>query len=197
MITGEDEGVEPVELTDDRLRLRPWRLEDAPEVYRACQDPLIQQWTTVPSPYAQSDAEAFVGPVAADGWATGEVASFGIFDRGTGRLLGSIALMHLTQLDVPAGGRAEIGYWCAPWARGRGVMTDAARLLCRWGFDQLGLARIDWYAQVGNHASRRVAEKLGFTVEGLLRQWLVHRGERQDCWVGGLLRGELRAPGAG
>jgi len=184
--------VEPVELTDDRLLLRPWRPDDVDAVYEACLDPQVQRWTTVPSPYARADAEAFVCESSPAGWAAGEAATFGIFDRETRRLLGSIALMHLTEGDVPDGGRAEIGFWCAPWARGRGVITDAARLLCRCGFEELGLARIDWYAEVGNHASRRVAEKVGFTVEGVQRQRLVNRGERRDGWVGGLLRGELR-----
>jgi len=45
---------------------------------------------------------------------------------------------------------------------------------------------------VGNWASRRVAEKLGFTIEGTLRQRIVHRNQRQDAWTAGLLRGELR-----
>ena len=60
----------------------------------------------------------------------------------------------------------EVGFWMAPWARGRGIMTDAVRLVCRWGFADLGLGRIEWWANVGNDASRRVAEKVGFTMEG-------------------------------
>ncbi len=83
----------------------------------------------------------------------------------------------------------EIGYWTAPWARGQGVMTDAARLVCRFGFDVLGLERIEWWAGVGNDACWRVAEKLGFTREGTCRCRLLHRGERLDGWVGGLLPG--------
>jgi RimJ/RimL family protein N-acetyltransferase len=71
-------------------------------------------------------------------------------------------------------------------------MTDAARLACQWGFDALGLGRIEWWATVGNDASRRVAEKLGFTFEGTCRARLLHRGVRVDGWVGGLLPGELR-----
>ena len=87
----------------------------------------------------------------------------------------------------------EIGYWMAPWARGQGVMTDAVRLVCDWGFDELGLGRIEWWANVGNYASRRVAEKVGFTMEGTVRARLLHRGERVDGWVAGLLPGELSA----
>jgi RimJ/RimL family protein N-acetyltransferase len=60
--------------------------------------------------------------------------------------------------------------------------------------DALIQPRIDWHAKVGNDGSRRIAEKLGFTMEGMLRQWQVNKGERRDTWVGGLLRGELVPP---
>jgi RimJ/RimL family protein N-acetyltransferase len=71
-------------------------------------------------------------------------------------------------------------------------MTAATRLVCRWAFDELHLERVEWWAGVGNTGSRRVAERLGFTIEGTCRARLMHRGERMDAWVGGLLRGELR-----
>ena len=61
------------------------------------------------------------------------------------------------------------------------------RGICRWGFAELGLSRIEWRAEVGNDASRRVAEKAGFTVEGLLRRALPTGAVRRDCWVGSLL----------
>lgn len=86
---------------------------------------------------------------------------------------------------------ADVGFSCAPWARERGVTTAALRLACRWGFEQLRLARIEWRAYVGNDASRRVAEKAGFVLEGVQRARLAQRGERRDCWVAGLLPGDL------
>ena len=52
----------------------------------------------------------------------------------------------------------EIGYWTAPWARGQGVMTAAARLVCRFGFDVLGLERIEWWA---GRRQRRLAPGRG------------------------------------
>jgi RimJ/RimL family protein N-acetyltransferase len=51
-------------------------------------------------------------------------------------------------------------------------MTEAVREVCRWGFEELGLARIEWIAAAGNEASWRVVRKLGFTLEGTLRGWL-------------------------
>jgi RimJ/RimL family protein N-acetyltransferase len=99
-------------------------------------------------------------------------------------------------------GAAQVGYWMDPAARSRGVATRAVRALCRWGFAGLGLGLIEWRAEVGNTASRRVAEKAGFTVEAVLRRRLVHRGMRVDAWIGSMLPddsmlpGEVGAPGA-
>ena len=184
--------MEEVELCDDRLYLRPPRLGDAGQIYAACQDAEIQRWTAVPSPYSRADAEMFATDLVPTGWSTGHSAILGVFDRGGDRLLAMIGLHDIEEREAAQGGRAELGYWCAPWARGKGVVTDAGRLVCRWAFDELGLARIDWYAAVGNHRSRRVAEKIGFTIEGIQRLRIVQRGERQDAWAGGLLREDLR-----
>ena len=67
---------------------------------------------------------------------------------------------------------------------------DALRALCRWGLAELELQRIEWIAFAGNHASRRLAEKAGFTIEGTLRNRMVHRGRRTDVWIGSLIPGD-------
>jgi RimJ/RimL family protein N-acetyltransferase len=168
--------------------LRSWLPADAAAVHEACQDSEIARWTTVPSPYTRADAEEFVAgaPVR---WAAG-LASFGIFDAATGRLLGAHGLVGAPEADV-----YEIGFWVAPWARGAGVATTATRAVCRWAFDALDAARIEWQAEVGNIGSRRVAERVGFVVEGTLRRRLTHRGERVDGWIAGLLPEELAPDG--
>ena len=71
-----DRGPQPT-LPGRRLRLRPWRADDAPAVHATCQDPELQRWTEVPVPYLPEHAEQFVGPVAADTWAQGG-ASFAV-----------------------------------------------------------------------------------------------------------------------
>lgn len=172
--------MEPVQITTGRL-LRPFEPADAPAVLAACSDPEVQGWTTVPSPYTEQDAGTWTGTVAPALWDSGEGAPFALLDAATGQLVGSCGLHRI------ADGVAEIGYWCAAGARGRGLATEAVGAVTRWGFEALGLQRIGWYAGLGNWASRRVAERCGYTVEGVVRRGLGQRGAWVDGWVGGRL----------
>nr|WP_240956205.1 GNAT family N-acetyltransferase [Micromonospora sp. HNM0581] len=174
------------------MLLRPWRASDADTVYRACQDPAIQRWTAVPSPYRVEDAQNFVGSYAPTVWATGSGAPFAVCDAASGELLGSCGLISIDQ----ARRSGEVGYWTAPWARGRGVAVRATRATARWAFDTLALRHLLWRAELGNHASRLVALRAGFRVEGRLRS--AHRAAPgwRPGWIGSLLPEELAGPGA-
>ncbi|MFC3504586.1 GNAT family N-acetyltransferase [Micromonospora krabiensis] len=183
--------MEPIEISEDGLSLRPWRATDAEAVHRACQDPDIQRWTTVPRPYLPEHATGFVTDISGRAWAEGTGAPFAVCDAATGELLGSCGLISIDG----AAGSGEIGYWTAPWARGRGVTARAARAVARWAFDSLKLRRLIWQAEVGNHASRLVALRAGFRVEGRLRLADPAPDGRPDGWIGSLLPGEVPAPG--
>jgi RimJ/RimL family protein N-acetyltransferase len=174
--------VEPVTLQTERLLLRPFADADADAVYTACQDPDIQYYTPVPRPYRRADSEEFVRDRAPSGWATDSDHILGAFRADDGVLVGSFCLTKLFE------GVYELGYWAAKEQRGRGYSTEAARALCDWGFATLDAHRLEWWAMVGNTASRAVAEKLGFTLEGTLRRRAIVNGEPCDWWVGGLLR---------
>ncbi|WP_101829957.1 GNAT family N-acetyltransferase [Frankia canadensis] len=184
-------SLEAAEITAGRLHLRPWRPYDADAVHRLCQDPQIQRWTRLPSPYEHAHAEDFATRQAPLSWVQGTGAPFAVVDATTEELLASVELMHIT-----AQGEAEIGYWCAAHCRGQGVASQAVAAVCRWGFGTLGLSRIEWRAAVGNVASLRVARKTGFVLEGTLRQALVVGGGRRvDCWVGSRLPADPTPPG--
>jgi RimJ/RimL family protein N-acetyltransferase len=83
-----------------------------------------------------------------------------------------------------------VDFLITPQARGRGYASAAPATITRWGFDELGLRRVQWRAEIGNEASRRVAERAGFRMEGVLRQPMAINGRRFDCWVGSALSRE-------
>lgn len=171
----------PAELTDGPdLVLRLPLPEDLADIVAQCRDPEFQRWTTIPVPYNEADAHEFLQRVA-EGW-QGNVARFAIVYEG--RFAGTV------DLRCDGLGGAEVGFGLAPWARGKGVMTRALRLMLAWGFDAAGLHVVHWRAQVGNWPSRRVATRCGFRMEGTVRGLLEQRGERRDGWIGSLRRGE-------
>lgn len=173
--------MDPVTLTTERLILRAFAADDVDAVYQACQDPAIQFFTPAPSPFGRADAEKFVAKNARD-WAADKNYELGAFRRDSGDLVGSYCLTLL----MP--GVYELGYWAAIEQRGHGFSFEAARALCEWGWATLVVHRLEWWAMVGNTASKALAEKLGFELEGTLRRRGIESGEPRDWWVGGLLK---------
>ncbi|MEE1752193.1 GNAT family N-acetyltransferase [Streptomyces sp. SP18CS02] len=182
--------MEPVTLTTERLLLRAFVPADSEEVRAACQDPGIQRWIPVPTPYEREHADEFVGRTVPDGWRTDTAYTFSVRLREGGPLLASASLHH------PREGAWEIGFYTVGEHRGRGYATETVLGLARWAFTELGSARLEWRAQVGNTGSRTVAERAGFTVEGVLRSAMDHRGTMRDCWVASLLPSDLGLPGS-
>ncbi|MFV0135668.1 GNAT family N-acetyltransferase [Streptomyces sp. HMX87] len=179
--------MEPLTLTTDRLALRTVGPRDTEAVYAACQDPDIQRWTTMPSPYLPEHARGFTERMVPDGWANSTMFTFGLF-LPAGDLVG---MLGLTMLSL---GTAEIGFWGAKEHRGNGYVTEAAVAASRWAFTELKVDRVEWRAEVGNTASRAVARRAGFTLEGTLRAGINNKGVRRDCWVGSLLPSDLGLP---
>ena len=156
------EPIDPVVLTAGALRLRPWRAGDVDAVWAAFQDPDLRLWNGS-GIVTRDDALALVGRRL--DWTSGTHASWVVVD-GDDVLLGSVSLHSIDRLQNDA----EIGYWTAPGARGRGIAAVATDAACRWGFGALPIDRIELCHAVENTASGRVAEKAGFTVEGRLRR---------------------------
>ncbi|MGC3001945.1 GNAT family N-acetyltransferase [Streptomyces sp. G35A] len=176
--------MEPVTLTTDRLLLRTVGPQDTDAVHAACQDPDIQRWTTIPSPYLPEHARGFTEQMAPDGWASGSMFTFGVF-LPSGELTG---MLGITMRSL---GMGEIGFWGVKEHRGNGYVTEAAVTAARWAFTRMSIDRVEWRAEVGNRASRAVAERAGFTIEGTLRSAINNKGVLRDCWVGSLLPSDL------
>jgi RimJ/RimL family protein N-acetyltransferase len=171
-----------MELRDGDLVLREWNEDDVPALVAGCNDPEIAHWIpTIPYPYARDDALAFIrGDVRSDHEAL--AVELG------GRLVGGIGLGMNSH-----GYRGTIGYWVAKPARGMGICTRAVRLLARHALDELELQRLELITDPDNTASQRVAEKVGFQREGVMRAHLRHPdGRIRDSVMFSLLPGELR-----
>ena len=171
-------------LRTKRLVLRPFRPSDVDAVLRASQDAETQRWIgALPVPYTREDARQYVEVVAPRDRAEGTGLSTVI--EVAGEFVGtSGANLRPGRLGP------EIGYSIAPWARRRGYAAEAARALAEWAF-RLGAARVHLYTDVGNGASQAVAQRAGFSPEGIVRSCLPYRdGSRGDAVLFGRLAGE-------
>jgi RimJ/RimL family protein N-acetyltransferase len=180
----------PPSLTDGLVTIRPWRDDDAEALVRRINDADVALFLDqVPQPYSLADAREYFA-LSADGWRTGSSSNFAIVAHGGEDAAGGIGV----RWEELEGGVAEVGYWVGSDARGRGVATAALRLVTGWAFETAPiLQRLQLRAAVENAASNRVAEKAGFTREGVIRshRFNARMGRRVDFVMWSLLREEL------
>jgi len=157
-------ATQPVTVPGADLVLRPFDREDLPDLLAAFADPLVRTWNPGP------DDEDGVGAGQRwmddrNDWSDGTHASWAVGGL-DGRLLGSVSLYKIDhdQLD------AEVGYWLAPWARGRGWGARAVDAAAGFGFGDLDLHRLHLFHAEENVGSCRLATAAGFALEGRLRQ---------------------------
>jgi RimJ/RimL family protein N-acetyltransferase len=156
------EPIQPVTLDAGPVRLRPWRADDVDAALASLLDPDTRLWN---AGWVTTREDAVVWLERRQDWG-GDHASWAVEDAANLQLLGSVSVHSI---DATAND-AEIGYWTAPSARGRGVASLAVDAACRWAFATLPVDRIELCPAVENAASGRVAQKAGFTYEGHLRR---------------------------
>jgi ribosomal-protein-serine acetyltransferase len=170
---------------DDDVRLadlEPWHAEQLAGLLRA-HGPDFYDWL----PW-----EGFEQVDAARGFLEGFAKSRGE----TGRRIFGIWVGHellgatLFPSFNPRSATAEVGVLLASTARGRGIVTRAVAAMLDWAFDERGVHRVEWKCAPGNAPSRRMAQRLGFTHEGTLREVFPVREERQDLEVWAVLSRE-------
>ncbi|WP_079529523.1 GNAT family N-acetyltransferase [Halobacillus hunanensis] len=105
---------------------------------------------------------------------------FGIFENGENRLVGTINLFHILRGSSQS---AVIGYFLDKEYNGKGLMTEATRLIVKYAFDELKLHRIEAGVQLHNIGSIRVLEKSGFHQEGIARKNTKINGKWEDHQV--------------
>jgi ribosomal-protein-alanine N-acetyltransferase len=169
-----------------RLSLRPPRPDDADALFELGRDPDVVRFFSW-GPYTErTQAAAFIERVVDE-----RPYEFLIVENDGDRPIGLTGLTELSERD----GRAVVGTWLGREHWGTGANAESKALILHYAFATLGLGRVSAYAHPDNVRSLKALEKLGFAREGLLRDWHVHRGQRRDVVILGLLRAELeRSP---
>lgn len=179
-------------LTTARLVLRPFTDDDCDAVFRLhASAPVMRYWDS--SPWTElAQARRFLTRCRA----LAEEASgarVAVELREDATFLGWIGLQRWD----PHNRRTNLGYVLAEDAWGHGYATEAGQSLLDWAFPAMNLNRVSAQADTRNRTSRRVLEKLGFTLEGTLRENVIVDGEVSHDWTFGLLRREWEAARAG
>jgi RimJ/RimL family protein N-acetyltransferase len=174
-------------LANEVVLLRSWRGSDVAAQLQAFDDPWFRRFSDW-APETDAEARAYLAEHE-QARRRGEQVEFALVEPHDDDVV--LGGGSLNGIDVEQG-RAAIGYWLAPPARGRGVATHAVRLIARWAFNDLRIARLELTCGPDNRASQRVAERCGFTREGVLRSHISFKGTRRDTVIFSLLPGELR-----
>jgi RimJ/RimL family protein N-acetyltransferase len=176
-----------MELTGPRVRLRPFTLDDVPAVLTYASDPEVTrhlQWEAYDDPHT---AAAFIRSTAngGDTWFARAIVL-----RETDAVIGGADLRVVSPPDR----RAELGYGLGRAHWGQGYAAEAANLLVRFGFEELGLVRIQALCAVENERSMRLLERLGMRREGRLAQYRWKAGAAQDLFLYALTRATWTNP---
>lgn len=130
--------------------LRPINSSDVDWIFDACQDPLIQQWTQIPRPYTRDHATSFAKDLG------GDLAVWAITSESSPLPFGVIGVHSVVA------GVADIGYWVAPWGRGKGAARSALALLVELLKEWPEVRTIEAKIGEGNTASQRTVLGEGF-----------------------------------
>lgn len=177
----------PTRFETKNLLIRRYRLDDDDDLFAAARASVEEVYQFLPwchPDYTMRDAHEWLAQVIPS-WEIGSYC-FAVFDRNSGAFLGGVGLNPLDEHPI-----ANLGYWMRTDATRRGVATEATIGLARFGFEHVGLRRIEIVMSVRNTASRRVAEKAGGKLEGTLRNRLWLHGEGHDAYCFSLVPGEV------
>lgn len=177
-------------LRTERLILRPMHITDAPDMYEyACRDDLTEYllWSPHPSVSYTRDYLAYIE----SRYATCDFYDWAVTLADSGKMIGTAGF---TKIDAP-NNCAEIGYVLNPEYHGMGLGTEAAKKVVDFGFDTLGLHRIEARFMKGNSASEHVMEKLGMTFEGYHRDCILVKGKYRTVGFCAILSEDRRSDG--
>ncbi|MCP4633875.1 MAG: GNAT family N-acetyltransferase [candidate division Zixibacteria bacterium] len=172
-------------LKTKRLVLRPFNLDDAPQVQKLAGDKEIARTTLlIPHPYKDSDAKEWIithKPMLKED----KSVTYAVILAETDDLIGAIGLTLSKKYE-----HAELGYWIGVPYWGKGFCTEAANGVLKYGFNELGLHRIFAHHMTSNPASGKVMDKIGMLYEGCCRQHVKRWDEYHDIKLYGILKSD-------
>ncbi len=175
-------------LETERLLLRKLRLEDAGDLFEYASDPAVSRYTTWEAHKAIEDSRAVLSHWI-DLYNTRQMAPWGVEHKGNAKLIGTCGFVSW----APRHARAEVAYALSRPYWGKGYTTEAVRAVIAFGFNMMGLNRIEARCDPLNVASVRVMEKAGMKFEGALRQQMFVKGVYVDRMMYSILRAEWAA----
>ena len=178
-------------LETDRLTLRKMCLDDAEDLFEYASDPEVSTYTTWSPHLSLDDSREFLTRVLAL-YESSELAEWGVIHKADRKFIGTCGFVDWS----PYHSRAEIGYAMSRKYWGQGLMTEAARKVIGFGFENMRLNRVEARCMIENIGSARVMEKSGMTYEGILREHMYvpkgnpTRGRYDDLKMYSILRRE-------
>jgi len=178
-----------VHYSDGAIRIRPCCRDDAGDVYEAVRESMSALSLFMPwchADYSRKDSVNYL-ELCERGWDLGTEFGFSILSERGGAFLGLCGINHLnTSLLL-----GNLGYWVRTTRTGEGIATRAALLAARFGFERLGLKRLEIVVEPSNGASLRVAQKTGAVREGLMRNRVRFRTQSRDAVMYSLVPEDL------
>ncbi len=173
-------------LETDRLLLRGMRVSDAHDMYEYAKRPSVTEYLTWDPHTSETETREYLTYVG-QRYRTGDFYDWSLVCHADGRMIGTCGF---TSFNCPADS-AEIGYVLHPSYQGRGLATEAVRRVLEFGFEELGLHRMEARFIEGNTASLRLMERVGMTFEGYARESMKIKGRYRTIGTCAILRGEF------
>jgi RimJ/RimL family protein N-acetyltransferase len=170
---------EAMKIEGNKIGIRTFCNNDVVHFYEAATESIIHMREFMPwchPEYSMKESEEWVTS-RAQSWANAEEYSFICYSLDNHKLLGGVAINQINQCHKIG----NIGYWVRGSALNQGVATEAVSLVSCFGFDTLGLNRLEIVTLPNNMASRKVAEKSGAKLDGILSNRLLVYGEALDA----------------
>lgn len=174
-------------LVTERLTLRGMRRTDASDMFEYASRADVTEFLLWSAHKSRAYTEEYLRYVESR-YATGDFYDWAITDTASGKMIGTCGFAAIDTVNEVG----EIGYVLNPDYHGRGIAVEAARAVMSFGFEELGMHRIEARFMDGNEASRRVMEKLGMGFEGFAREAIFVKGEYKTVGKYAVLAKEFR-----